>query len=406
MTSNRNPDRLIRAWLELMPDEAPDRAIASVLQAIESTPQLRRPLVPALRRFTQMNRLPYAAAAAAIIAVIAGGVLLLRPSFNSGGPPIPSPVQPSPVQSVTPALAPESLRSTWLADAGPAASPGSPSSLVRLVISAAGDKVSVFDAGVETLISSPVANQTGELQLISTGTSGGCQIGDLGRYGFAFASDGTLPGTDGTLLGLTVVSDACSARSATLNRSWAHAIDANSHGGRGVAAAFSPMFLITLPPATFIGTVGFDSVTAESTSQGRTMYAVHNPIGWADPCSSKGGSKRPIDPTIAAFTAYLRTLPGFTVQSSDLTIDGHPAVLLTIPSVSTTDCPTHRVNEWTSSNPADVGGWLLNQGETDVLYLVEVDANLILFQWLGEGVTTEEEKALFATVRFTNTLPQ
>lgn len=278
--------------------------------------------------------------------------------------------------------------------------------MIRLVISAAGDKVSVFDAGVETLISSPVANQTGEFQLISTGTAGGCQIGDLGRYGFAFGSDGTVPASDGTLLALTVVSDTCSARSATLNRSWVHAIDANSNGGRGVAAAFSPIFLITLPSASFIGTVGFDAVTATSTSPDRTLFAVHNPVGWSDPCSSTGGSKRPIDPTIAAFTAYLRTLPGFTVQSGDLTIDGHPAVLLTIPSVSTTDCPTHRVYEWTSSDPRDTGGWLLNQGETDVVYLVEVDGNLILLQWLGAGVTTEEEKALFATVRFTNTLPQ
>ena len=80
-------------------------------------------------------------------------------------------------------------------------------------------------------------------------------------------------------------------------------------------------------------------------------------------------------------------------------------MLLTIPSSSTADCPTHRVNEWTSSNPGDLGGWHLNQGETDVVYLVEVDGKLVLLQWLGDGVTTAEEQALFGTIHFTDTLP-
>lgn len=403
MNATRDPDRQLRAWLDLMPDEAPDRAIDAVLQATAAAPQARA--LPRIGRWrSPMNRLPLAIAAVLAVVLVGGAIVLMGTRLpNVGSSPV---LSPSAAPSATLGLAPETLRSTWLASAGPAASPGSPGSLIRLVISAAGDKVSVFDAGVETLMSSPVANQTGEFQLISTGTAGGCQIGDLGRYGFAFASDGTLPGTDGTLLALTVVSDTCSARSATLNRSWAHAIDANSNGGRGVAAAFSPMFLITLPPAGYVAEAGPDSLTLTSATPDRTLITVHNPVGWTDPCSSNGGSKRPIDPTITAFTAYLQSLPGFTVQSSDLTIDGHPAVLLTIPTVSTADCPTHRVYEWTSSDPGDTGGWLLNQGETDVVYLVEVEGNLILLQWLGAGVTTEEEKALFATVRFTNTLPQ
>ena len=42
MTSERDFDRLAQAWLELGPDEAPDRAVAAVLQAAETTPQVRR----------------------------------------------------------------------------------------------------------------------------------------------------------------------------------------------------------------------------------------------------------------------------------------------------------------------------------------------------------------------------
>ena len=43
MTTSRDADRILRAWLDLMPDEAPDRTVAAVLQAVETTPQQRSP---------------------------------------------------------------------------------------------------------------------------------------------------------------------------------------------------------------------------------------------------------------------------------------------------------------------------------------------------------------------------
>jgi hypothetical protein len=403
MTANRNPDGRIRAWLDLMPDEAPDRAIANVLQAIESTPQVRRPLVPAMRRFPSMNRLPLAAAAAVtIVAVLAGAAIFSRPSSTVGGP---SP-SASPLPSVNVALAPVALRATWLADAGPSASPGAAGSLLRLVINSAGDAVSILNGGSATFASRPVAGAFDELAITAVASADGCQAGDLGRYRFAFGTDGAVPGSVGTLLSLTVVADGCATRMAMLNRTWVHAIDATSAGGRGMAAAFTPMFLITLPPASYVSAVGTDSLTLTSGTPDRTLIAVRNPLGWSDPCSDTGGARRPLAPTIAAFTAYMGTLPGFTVQSSGLQIDGHAAVRLIIPSVLTADCPTHRVNEWTAGASVGPGGWLLNQGDTDVLYLVEVNGNLVLLQWLGTGVTSAEEQALLATVHFTEALPQ
>jgi hypothetical protein len=101
----------------------------------------------------------------------------------------------------------------------------------------------------------------------------------------------------------------------------------------------------------------------------------------------------------------MRTLPGFSVQSSDLEIDGKPAVLLTIPSAQTDNCPSHRVNEWTTPGSAAGGGWLLRQGDTDKLYLVEVDGSLVLLQWLGGAVTRADEQAILSSVHFTNTVP-
>ena len=44
MTIERDFDRIARAWLDLGPNEAPDRSVAAVLQAIETTPQVRRPI--------------------------------------------------------------------------------------------------------------------------------------------------------------------------------------------------------------------------------------------------------------------------------------------------------------------------------------------------------------------------
>ena len=57
MTTDRDFDRLARAWLETGPDEAPDRVIAAVLQAAETTPQVRRGLRRPFRRSVTMTRL-------------------------------------------------------------------------------------------------------------------------------------------------------------------------------------------------------------------------------------------------------------------------------------------------------------------------------------------------------------
>jgi hypothetical protein len=121
MTDERDFDRLARAWLELGPDEAPDRVIAAVHHAVEATPQVRRPLRWPSWRFSQVTRLPLAAGAAAVLVVAIGGGYLLnqrnQPVIGGPGPsptaaPSPSPssapspsVVVSPPPSATPAVA-------------------------------------------------------------------------------------------------------------------------------------------------------------------------------------------------------------------------------------------------------------------------------------------------------------
>ena len=87
MTNERDFDRLARAWLDLGPNEAPDRVVAAVLQAAETTPQVRRPIGRSIWRSFHMNRLSIAAIAVVLVAVVGGGIMLdekLRPGRRRG----------------------------------------------------------------------------------------------------------------------------------------------------------------------------------------------------------------------------------------------------------------------------------------------------------------------------------
>jgi hypothetical protein len=94
MTRERDFDQLAKAWLDLGPNRAPDRAVAAALRAAETTPQVRR-----TRRAPSWT--PFAVAAAVALAiVVAGGVLLLFRRGPTVSGPVPTPsVTPSPSES-------------------------------------------------------------------------------------------------------------------------------------------------------------------------------------------------------------------------------------------------------------------------------------------------------------------
>ena len=73
MTDDRTFDRLTRASLDLMPDEAPDRTVEAVIQAIVTTPQVRRPWRWRPWRSTPMNLATLAIGKTAV--VVAAGEL-------------------------------------------------------------------------------------------------------------------------------------------------------------------------------------------------------------------------------------------------------------------------------------------------------------------------------------------
>lgn len=123
MTSERDFDRLARAWLELGPNEAPDRVVAAVLQAAEATPQVRRPIRWPSWRFSHMTRLPIAAGAAAVLVVLISGAVLFiqrdRPAASGPGPSMSA--APSPSPAVSPSASAVSSSSPVVSPSAPAA---------------------------------------------------------------------------------------------------------------------------------------------------------------------------------------------------------------------------------------------------------------------------------------------
>ena len=407
MSATRDTDRIFRAWLEQMPDQAPDRAIAAVLQATEAAPQVRA--WPSLGRWrpNQMNRLSLIAAAAVVIVALAGGAMLL--AGNKSNVPIATPV---PSTAATPsalpgaATAPSALQSTWVANP-PAGSTGS---LLKLTIQPS--LITVVDAGSETVVARVVAGVAGELAIAATDSNHGCQKDDVGRYTFAFGHPAGDASAGDLQLGLTATEDACAGRKAILERAWTRAFTDGFKGGRAVAIDFDPMFMVTLPTGKYSVTVaGKDALMVEGLKDGDApgaFVATRNPAGYSDPCSETGGAKVPLAHTVDAFASYMDSLPGFSVQRSNVTIGGHAAVHLTVPTKITADCPRtdHRVIEWSTSDPTFQVHWILGQGDaTDSMYLVEVGSDLYLFQWLTPTVDEKVEMGVLSTLQFIDSIP-
>ena len=218
MTDERNFDRLARAWLDLMPDEAPDRTIAAVLQAVETAPQVRRPWRRLHVRSPNMNRLLIAAASAAAIVLAVGGGLLFTRSNEAavGGPSLSPSVSASPsAASPSAAVVPDELLHPWLGQVADA--PGLPTGRDRSILQFGPSTVELASTPAGLLRSDIVSADGNFLELVVRNETADCSAGDVGRYAWSVS-----PG--GSQLQMTRASnDECDARRVAFEGSWQRA---------------------------------------------------------------------------------------------------------------------------------------------------------------------------------------
>jgi len=350
MTTDRDFDRIARAWLESSPDEAPDRTIAAVLDAVATTPQ-ERTWQLALRRLQIMNR-PFIAAvvAGALVVAIGGGFWLSRaaPAAVSG-------VSVPPSSSAIPSP----LQVRWYA--GPRPVPGiQPGSGVSIAIGPGSVAINPSNQHDRLLLGSDAAIASdGRLRLQSAAPSGGCQTGDVGLYAWSLSPSGQT-------LTIAAGSDACATRLATLPGTWWSAdckigdtclgpMDAGTYGSQfidpslGPAAftAWAPRFAalgFTVPdgwsnsadwPSTFVLTP--TTAYATETQNGPPDGVFHEIMVFAqasatlqgDACGDTPDSS--VGRTVDTMVAWLEHLPSIaTTAPTAITIDGHSGQMLDI----------------------------------------------------------------------------
>ena len=211
MTSERDFDRLARAWLDLGPDEAPDRVIATVLQAAETTPQVRSRRPRPFRRSNPMTRYVAAAGLAAALILAVGGGLLLTGSNNT-----PAVVAPSTVPSASASLGggsvPAELQARWM---GSHRQPLGVEAGSSLLIQDKGMSLSQSNQNDVVFLNADARDAgSGHLRLEQpTVTKGFCLAGDVGDYTWSLSPSGRT-------LTLKAITDDCQSRTGLLAGTW------------------------------------------------------------------------------------------------------------------------------------------------------------------------------------------
>ena len=244
--------------------------------------------------------------------------------------------------------------------------------------------------------SSAFADGPDGVRLVSTEPSGGCALGDDAHYRWTITGNGLF-------LTLTAVSDPCASRRSTLERTWVHSLGARNLGGPGVLSDLEPNIQVTLPAANWGASGETGAVNVESDANAQ-FVAIKNPAGFSTPCSADGGRHVSEPSTIAGYTAYIQSMPGFHVTSTNATIGGKPAVHLAITTTPQSGCAA-KLFEFAPNKLASSGGWFIRPGDPDTVWLVQVGKDLFLLQWLGNGVTLADEQSGLATVQFIDKLP-
>lgn len=413
---DRRFERIARAWLDLGPNEAPERAVAAALQAIDTTPQVRRAWRWPLRRDTPMTRLPLLAALVGLVILSIGALLLSgggvepAPAPDPTGTAVSSPTPtPIPTPTPSPAPVPETLVGGWVA-AGRGFEPIAPGAMQVLTFGVDSGRLQApagtFDNGQPFVAG---MDGTGALRLSTGQASTLCELGDVGTY--------SLVALGPAQIRLTPVEDDCEARSAIIDGIWHRSLSHPSRGGPGVAANFLPILEFTLPVGTYTGRgqVARDEIVIDSAT---ATYKVWRDLdGFLDPCDIDQG-RLLLDPGMDALLAYFEDDPRFDVQRrEEFAIDGRRAVEIEIVIGAGLEEPCwtfdgdagnrRGVLTWVPQAAPQGAFWNDQIGGRDTLVITEVDGIALMFEFLTfEGETYEVDRDTLSTVRFLDALPE
>jgi hypothetical protein len=413
--SERDFDRIARAWLDQGPIEAPERAVAAVLQAIEATPQVRRPFRWPTWRSPTMLRFSLLAIVGAAILVTFGALAL------SGGAPAlePDPAPPSATPSPTPSTGalgpvPDAVKGGWVASSRGTSVEDPTVTTIVLGGSAVDRWAPEFSIDIpddtRQLGSDVVELEPGVLRFgLSNAGDSGCQMRDIGTYRWSVSADGQW-------LTLDRIDDACSVRGDILAGTWQRSLAFSSQGGPGVAVNFQPFVTFTLPAGLYTGQeyAGDDQVVIDRSD---ASYKIWKDLdGFVDPCDISKG-RLDIAPGMDALLAYIEGDPRFrVVRRDEYQLDGHRAVELEFTTGADIEPPC-----WTfDGNPDDRSGvltWVTGASPSDwfwnnpikgrgQLVITEVDGATLAFEWaVQENGLWKVDRETLDTVRFLDTLP-
>jgi hypothetical protein len=346
MTDERDFDRISRAWLDLMPSEAPDRTVAAVLQAVETTPQVRRPWRRLPWRSSPMTRFSLAIGAAAAAIVLVSSLMLTRPSSPSVVGTTPSPASlASPSASASAPAVPTDLRDRWMGGHRGFVELNKGSNLVFTSDNFVMTQSDQWDF-IEFLNSTASAAGDGQLRLELTADDNGCQKGDVGLYSWSLTPSGHT-------LTITADQDDCAARSSALPGVWWLAgcpnelclgiLDAGTYKSQYITprldpgAAWEPEFgglTYTVPegwansndsPGSYELVPAPEMPPVAETDRRRNIGIFTQPTAMTQdkPCSDK--IQPGVGRTVSALTTWLQTVPGLIATApKSITIDGHP----------------------------------------------------------------------------------
>jgi hypothetical protein len=392
MTATRDFDEIARAWLDLMPDEAPARVFDAVLDAVEVTPQ-RRLSLAVQWRLPDMSRLALPSTVAALV-LLAGAIWLLpRSPSNPASTPSPSP-SASASAPATGALD-DALRATWLANAGSDPLLGNGDGPVSMVIGPAGTSIAASNFGPGNgFASSVAASGAGQLTMILDRASSDCAVGARGEYRWVLSSDRSE-------LVFTTLSEECPARAAAFVRRWARSLVGATTVGAGIVDSMNPMFAVTLPDDDY-ATRTLDDFVEIAAPSGFSLMAFKNPVPFADACST-GEERLPVKPGADAFLKAFEQNDAFVVGARrEQTIDGHRVISASVGGKANyARCPGQELYEYTPEKCTC--HFIVGQGYADRFYVIEVGSDTFLFIVSPYG--DFQEDAVIKSIRIPVQLP-